>query len=56
MMAVREKPKHVAFLINVNNKELGCVRLSVVQYLYMLKTFHKIGNAHFWNCVYHAFL
>jgi hypothetical protein len=28
----RETPKHVAFLINVNNKEFGCVRLSIVQY------------------------
>jgi hypothetical protein len=30
MMAVWETPKHVSFLINVNNKEFGCVRLSIV--------------------------
>jgi hypothetical protein len=30
-----ETPKHVAFLINVNNKEFGYVRLGIVQYLYI---------------------
>jgi hypothetical protein len=34
-MAVWETPKHVAFLINVNNKEFGCVRLCIVYNIYV---------------------
>jgi hypothetical protein len=34
-------PKHVAFLIDVNNKEFDCVRLNVVYHLYMK---HGAGN------------
>jgi hypothetical protein len=33
MMAVKKTPKHVAFLIDVNNKEFGCVRLNIVYHL-----------------------
>jgi hypothetical protein len=31
-----EMPKHVAFPLNVNNKEFGCVGLGIVQYKYFL--------------------
>jgi hypothetical protein len=29
-MAVVETPKHVVFLVDVNNKEFGCVRLNIM--------------------------
>jgi hypothetical protein len=36
MMAVKETPKYIAFLIDVNNKEIGCVRLNIVyHYIYI---------------------
>jgi hypothetical protein len=38
MMAVQETPKHVAFLIDVNNKEFGCVSLNTVYHLYICLT------------------
>src|SRR5215510_13506107 len=36
MVVVLNTPKHVAFLIDVNNKEFGCVRLNIAyNYIYI---------------------
>jgi hypothetical protein len=45
MTAVQETPKHVAFLIDVNNEEFGCVRLNIVyHYIYVLTYTQRDGH------------
>jgi hypothetical protein len=43
MMVVLETPKHVAFLIDINNKEFGCVRLNIV-YHYICPVLFFLGG------------
>jgi hypothetical protein len=44
-MAVLDTPKHVALLIDVNNKEFGCVRLKIVyHYIYVILV-HSVEEA-----------